>query len=333
MKINLAILLITFCLFSCHQKEEQKATPILPQKKITFAVPDSISSQSIFVGMDDTGFTRVWVKSKDNNNRYFYSDTLNVLKITRYQWDENKKFRISKELVLEKAEWAYLEVDSSRIKTEKINNTPYLFLTTKVEFMGNAITEQAVIFRMINTQNFSEQYDLTYSGMYSEYCENCIRGEFIKNKKLDKNQSFKDKLYAYAKTSTYIYQPSKEEDNVSYYKNFDKKWEKDNKADNHFGAGTALIPDKIKSTYYKENLFDLTLGSTDIIENENYKIQSVFRGNLIGYNKSKMMYFPILIESCTLSCNKTITFINAESIGITYEDGSNSILNLSNISF
>lgn len=333
MKIKLAILLMTLFLFSCQKKEEQKATPSLPHPKEILVVPDSITSKSVFVSADDTGFTRVWVKSNESKNRYYYSDTLNILKVTRYQWEGQNTFKINKEIVLLRTEWTTIDIDSTQVKTEKINNVPYLYLTMRAEYMGNAITESAVNFIMINTQNITDQYALMYDGMHSDYCEDCIRGEFAQNKKLDKNKLFKDKLYAYAKNTKYIYQASKEEKSLSFYKNFDKKWEKDNGQDNHFGAGTGEIPEKIKSTYYKENLFALTQGTTDIVENENYKIQSVFRGNLVGYNKKKKLYFPIMVESCTLSCNKTITFANPTTINITYEDESKSVLDLSTILF
>ncbi len=80
-------------------------------------------------------------------------------------------------------------------------------------------------------------------------------------------------------------------------------------------------------------MFELTSASTEYVENDNYEIQSVFRGNLIGFDKKKKKYFPILIESCSGFCNKEVEFLDATKIKITYEDDTTSELDLSKIIF
>ncbi|MFP3787380.1 hypothetical protein, partial [Burkholderia sp. SIMBA_024] len=74
-------------------------------------------------------------------------------------------------------------------------------------------------------------------------------------------------------------------------------------------------------TYYTENLFQYN-GNYDndqVIENADYKIVTYFRNNIIGYDKNKKLYFPIIVESCVTGCDKEIQFVSENEIEVSYE--------------
>lgn len=179
---------------------------------------------------------------------------------------------------------------------------------------------------MINPKNIQENYKLVYKGYLSAVCDECVKGNFEKN---SYSKEINDFLTQQTKSSKFIYQKSnhKNED----YKDYEEKWQADNNIDGHFGAGNLEPLDIIYSTYYKEDLFKISGGTPREIENEKYIINSFFRGNLIGYDKTKKLYFPIIIESCSHFCDKKIEFIGTNLLNIEYEDSNGYIIDLSNI--
>lgn len=333
MKAIITISVFLLFLFSCRKENASSAeNTSVSDKNLNKKIVDSIRNQSIFIQENGNTLIRIWVKSNEKRGNYFYSDTLNVLKISKYQF-AGQKLNLIKEIDLEKADWAYLEIDSTKIKTRKTGKMNYLFLTHQVSNMGKAMNEQSVNFSMINVDSIADNFSLQYFGYPSDYCNECIRGNFEENSKLKSSTWAKTALYYYAETSKLIYHPSDEEKNISHYRNYAEKWQKDNHADNNFGAGYAIIPDVIYSTYYNENLFKLNSASEEIVENENYTIQSFFRGNLLGFDKKKKKYFPIIVESCSHFCNKNAEFIDSQTLKITYEDDQSFEIDLSRIVF
>jgi hypothetical protein len=333
MKAIITISFLLISLFSCT-KEKTVVDENIPvsDKNLIKKTLDSLRSHSIFVQENENILTRIWVKSNEKRGNYFYSDTLNVLKISKYQF-AGQKLNLIKEINLEKAEWSYLEIDSTNIKTRKTGKKNYLFLTHQVSNMGKGMREIRVNFSMINLNNITDNFSLQYDGYPSDYCNECIRGNFWENSELKSFKLAKTALYQYAQTSKFIYHPSDEEKNILHFKNYAEKWQKDNDTDNNFGAGYYIIPDVIYSTYYAENLFELTSASEEFVENENYKVQSVFRGNLVGFDKKKRKYFPIIVESCSHFCNKNVEFVDSQKLKVTYEDEQSFEIDLSKIVF
>ncbi|MCW3170169.1 hypothetical protein OMO38_16705 [Chryseobacterium sp. 09-1422] len=333
MKAIITISFLLFFPFSCtKEKTAVDENTSVSDENLSKKIFDSLRRQSIFVQENENILTRIWVKSNEKRGNYFYSDTLNILKISKYKFT-GQKLNLIKEIDLENAEWSYLEIDSTTIKTKKIGKTNYLFLAHQVSNMGKAMNEISVNFSMINMDNIADNFSLQYYGYPSDYCNGCIRGNFVENSKLKSSAFAKTVLHQYARTSKFIYHPSDEEKNITHYKNFGEKWQKDNDTDNNFGAGYYIIPDIIYSTYYDENLFKLTSASEEFVENENYKVQSVFRGNLVGFDKKKRKYFPIIVESCSHFCNKNVEFVDAQKLKITYEDEQSFEIDLSKIVF
>lgn len=331
MKINPFLFLLLCLLISCKKEKnnsEKTETKIAAEN---VQIPDSLSQNSIFLHKNENGFFRVWVKSKEHRGKYFYSDTLNILSAEEYVY-ENNRFSKIKEIKLSENSWSYLDIDSSNMKTETVGGKEYFFISANTSFMGTAVPEQTVQFWMINMKNIDENYELLYSGYPSEI-NNCIKGNFVNNKKLHHNIPIYNALQKFVKNSRLLCQPSKKEEHPDYYKNYAEKWQKDNQQDSHFGAGNMGALDRITSTYYKEDLFKIAAGTPTKIENNNFAVISYFRGDILAYDKKKKLYFPVIVESCTGFCNKEIQLINTNTLQITYEDQSSYELDLDKIIF
>lgn len=338
MKLNFLLhgtFILLMVIFSCQKKHnalvsQEVSTPIV---KTDSKIPDSLLDNSVFINPSDNGFTRIWVESNKNRGNFFYSDTLNVLNVGRYAF-ENNRYQLKKKVELRSTEWSYLTIDSASVTKKNLGNQDYLFLTIKPAFMGKAIPIQLVEFYMINLDDISDNISLVYSGYPNQYCDNCIKGEFSDFEKPDKNKKIWKEFQQYAKNSNLIYQPTKEEKSPFHYKNFERKWENDNQVDHHYGAGFAGYDEPQKSTYYKEKLFELDGSNADeIVENKNYIIATFFRGNLLGYDKNKKLYFPILVESCSHFCNKNLSFKDEYILEITYESDEKYEIDLRKIIF
>ena len=75
---SLLTVLFFWLMFSCKEKEKEttriKYRPKIDVKKEN-VIPDSILSKSVFIKVMDSGFTRIWVDSKESRGKYFYADT------------------------------------------------------------------------------------------------------------------------------------------------------------------------------------------------------------------------------------------------------------------
>lgn len=222
-------------------------------------------------------------------------------------------------------EFTYTEIDSSSITSQKTNGKTFHLLSIKETFKGQAVTSRTINFVLIDPAA-KKHYTLSYQGEPSIRCEVCIDGAFLENKSLESVLKIKTILYAYARKSKWIYRPeTAAERDPRHMKNYELKWDQDNKADNHLANGHSGIPDTIYSTYYKDDLMKFTgqrSGEPVTIENDRFLITSYFRGNLLGFDKQKKRFFPIFIESCVTGCNKTIGFTSSGRLEVTYDEDS-----------
>ncbi len=333
------MMLFLCMIFSCENKEkeitENETVPVSLEIKEPKQnnIPDSIKINSIFIHKTPQGFTRIWMDSKKKIGKYFYSDTLNVFNIARYNFDQNL-LKKSKQIELYRNEWSYLQIDSASLKKKIIGQDEYLFLTLRQEFMGKAIPDRLVLFYLLNLNDIDDHSSMAYAGYSDSYCEGCIKGDFSPAENYPKNKKAWQQFQQYAHKSKFISQAKGGEKNISYFKNYEQKWEKDNQADNHYGAGYGIIPESLQSTYYKDKLFDIDGSDIDtIVENKNYIVGTYFRGNLLGYDKNKKLYFPVIVESCAYSCNKTLRFLDDHTLQITYEDEKDFEIKLDEIIF
>lgn len=327
-------LLLLLALFSgCKQETEVAQKTAEKKKEVREAtVPDSLRKNSVFIAENENGFFTLFVDSEESRGKYFYADTLNVIMAETYI-AENGRDKKTASAEIFSNEWSYLTIDSTNIRKEKIKGRDFLFFSGRSSNMGKAVPEQQVVFWAINLNDVSENYGLSYFGYPGNFCDTCIKGAFEENEKLRKNPEILKALQKYAKKSPLIYHPAPEESDMSNFRNYEEKWQQDNQQSSQYGAGFIGEMEEVKSTYYKENLFEINGGSEQSIENDLYILISYFRGNLVAYDKVKKRYFPVVIESCSYFCNKSIEFSGAETVRITYEDGSVWELDLTKVQF
>lgn len=332
---KLSFLILILFVVSCEKKEGQ---PHQQDKKIENYTTDyskivsDYKKNSINVIKNKDGFFRIWAESDDQNlSQYYISGEKSSINIGLYIFENNKAV-LKKSKTIRELEWNYFSIDSAAQIVQKVQNKDFLFLSGSRGFMGTAVPEKSVEFLMFNINDISESYSLLYSGYYSALCDDCIKGDFIKDAK-SKNKIARNELLEFAKKSKLIYQQKKSEKDIKNYKNFEEKWQQDNQQDSHFGAGNLGELSDIHSTYYKKNLFKISGGTPTEIENEIYTIVSYFKGNIIAYDKIKKMYFPIIVESCADFCDKKIEFVKPHIICVSYDENTSYNINLNAIIF
>jgi hypothetical protein len=276
----------------------------------------------------DSTFTAVYVSPRDAKSNHFFSDTLTEIYAAHYKLHKDELTAI-KSKKLHDVSWTYLELDTTSYQALNIDARPYFYFSDRESYMGKAVLEENVIFHLVSLSDLFD-YQLVYTGKHGFQCEDCIIGDFAAGKALAANRRLYDLLMGLADKSNLIYHKGEQDKDPYSWLNYETKWNKDNQTDYSFGAGHGDITTPVKTTYYKTDLFALNQGSvTDSIANEDYIVVSYFRSNLIGYDKKKKYYFPILVESCNYSCAKTLRFIDANRIAIQYEDEGEEPLELS----
>ncbi|HTG56790.1 MAG TPA: hypothetical protein VL943_11015, partial [Niabella sp.] len=199
----------------------------------------------------------------------------------------------------------------------------YLLLTARETFKGQAITEKTINFILLDV-NSLEHFTLVYEGISSIRCYECIDGNYQPAPFLDANPGLKAMLLEYANKSKWVYRPATQaEKDARHFINYEQKWNEDNEEDNHLANGHSGISEPIYSTYYKDDIFKVTAthaSVADSIENEYFKVLSYFRGNILGFDKQKQLYFPVYIESCITGCDKKIRFVSPQTIEILYDE-------------
>lgn len=314
LKTTLSLLCFFALLLSC-----KKNTTVCNDVGLLFGISDesiSVPLGGFYQSSLQGDSTYVSLYAGDGFASYFYSDTLNRVYAAKCKLSAYGVDTLSKTLILEN-EWAYLTIDSSSFEQVTVLDQPYLYFSTTEGFMGQAIIERNVNFHLLD-MNTLEHYRLLYAGEPSFKCEDCIEGRFVITGQLRSTPEILDKLKEMSKTSKFIYQRGAKDDDIYYYLNYEEKWDRDNKSHNRYAAGYGDIVTPIRSTYYQTDLFTLNKGSENsVIENRKYLFRSYFRGNIIGYDKDKKLYFPLYIENCVLGCNKDIEFVDENTLRIT----------------
>ena len=107
--------------------------------------------------------------------------------------------------------------------------------------------------------------------------------------------------------------------------NYEKKWQVDNSSiKTVWDVKENTFEEALRTTYYEKNIFPTEEGYfSEKIENSKYKVVSLFRSNILGYDKTKKKYFPIWVEHCSRGCNKSISFISDMVLKIVYSEADN----------
>lgn len=332
-----AITLLLICsiavLVSC--KKEEKATN---QVKDKIETDKNIKLDTLTLlyktnNKDNTQEIRITAYEISENNKYLLSGIKNFILVSKYLKKENE-FKLIKKNTLISNEYTYAAIGKESFQKAIVKDQEYLLLSVHQSYQGSAITEENVQFIMVNTKTLNT-YTLMYSGETTLHKGESIVGEFVESKILDSNPEIKKVLYEFANKSKWVFHGSKD---PNHYSNYMKKWETDNNSINHLANGYSGIPDTIYSTYYKDDLFNFTgdYDESERIENNNFKIVSYFRGNIIAFDKHKKLYFPIYTEACVTGCDKKIKFVSENSIEVLYHESSEnetSTINLDEIIF
>lgn len=348
-KTILISIVLSIILYSCEKKVVKKVFLNKTSKQVmatgtndsVVVDDDSNSLTTLFSVLNDdkTEEIRISAYQSCEFNKFFLVADTNYVVISKYL-KRNEKFVLSKKDTLVYNEYTYTDIEPSTLAKKKIGNKDYVSLAIKQTYKGTAVTERNVIFYMVAFENL-KVYTVVCSGsgtVRATHCDDCIDGKLSSDKELDAKPEIKKSLFEVANNSKFIYHPSKKELDISYYKNYDSKWYIDNKTDNNLANGYSSVNDIIYSTYYKENIFDFTgdLDGRETIENEYFKIANFSRGNVLGFDKRKQLYFPIHIESCATGCNKIVTFASDQEIKILFDEDSDkeySIINIEQINF
>ena len=254
-------------------------------------------------------------------NPYFLSDDTNFILLRRYAQRGSKRHVLQTDTLISN-EYVYTTIDSESIKRVTENGKDCLYISVLEREMGNAVLESTIGFYRIELSTF-KTHTLTYSGKETTRSGSGLEGGFNDDAVLNQNPEIKNQLYEHARGNKLIFSPAGKEAALGYYKNYEVKWNKDNDEDNALATGHGSIPDTILSTYYSEDLFGFTgnYNPEDVTENDRYKVVSYFRGNIVAYDKTRNRYFPVFIESCVLSCNKSVRFVSNGVIEVTYTEG------------
>ena len=331
------ITILFFCSISIFVscKEEKKATN---QAKDKIEIDKDIKSDNLSLlyktnNKDNTEEIRITGYEISDNNKYLLSGIKNFILVSKYLKKGNE-FKLVKKDTLISNEYTYAAIGKESFQKATVKEQEYLLLSVHQAYQGSAITEENVQFIMVNIKTLNT-YTLMYSGETTLHKDESIMGEFVESKILDSNPEIKKVLYEFANKSKWVYHGSKD---PNHYSNYMKKWETDNDAFNHLANGYSGIPDTIYSTYYKDDLFNFTgdYEESESIENGKFKIVSYFRGNIIAFDKTKKLYFPIYTEACVTGCDKKVRFLSENSIEAVYHESSEnetSVINLDEIIF
>lgn len=335
MKIK-AIILLLICsiavFVSC--KKEEKAIKIKDKTETKKDIRlDSLALLYKTTNKDNTEEIRITAYEPHEDDKYFLVGNKNFILVSKYL-KEGNEFKLIKKDTLISNEFTYTKIDKKSFQKTTISNKEYILLSVNETVMGTAVTDESVAFIMLDIKTL-HVYKLEYTGEPSLRSNEAIDGKFIENESLNSNPEIKKTLYQFAHKSKLVFHNLEDE---NHYTNYVEKWESDNNVSNHLANGSSGIPDVIYSTYYKDNLFSYTgnYDKEESIENNNFKIVSYFRGNIIAFDKHKKLYFPIYTEACVTGCDKKIRFVSENSIEVKYTEYSpypTSIINLDEIIF
>lgn len=256
---------------------------------------------------------------KAPKNLYFSSEEKLQLYAAKVRLSGNKAVKvINKALILEE-ESTYCVIDSN-INEVTVAGRKYVSLSYDKEFMGTAITEKFIDFQLIDL-NRLEHYTLGFAGHHSWKCEDCLEGEVVNKKALKGKGDILSFLEGMASKSPRIYHPSEKDKDPYHVINYETKWEKDNEAGNHMANGHGELNVPVKSTYYHTNLFNLQQGTEfETAENEQYLFKSYFCGSVIGFDKQRRLYFPLMIEDCNAMCSKKLSINTDGVLKLSYDE-------------
>lgn len=214
------------------------------------------------------------------------------------------------------------------IKTEKIDNKDYLYVSARQYVPGTGSAGFASIVFYAIDPNSLTKHSLAYSGELIN--DEQVQGEYYYDSTLNSNTSLKKFLEAKAQASKYVYKKTAADFDINNSKNFEKKFLVDNPdiQESKYHSG-----DKLNVTYYDEDLTKIVGSSVDTVENKDYKVFVLFRFGVVGYDKAKRKYFPIYIDKCNHGCDLHASFDTGNILNVNYDFGDKLQFNLDKFTY
>lgn|GEM_PF-3067823 len=224
-------------------------------------------------------------------------------------------------------EEGYTDVEFfNEIEFTKINKEYFVYFLFGESPEGNAVNSIELKFSLLSLTN-QELVSLNYEGepVYGKNAEfiRIDEGRFLNINTLNSNP--KHLKYLKEQANKFIARFSKKE-NISSTPNFEEKWKKDNPSFDD--VWNKKVVKSLKNTYYTDNIFAPFGCNYDSIENSKFKIISIFKGSILGFDKHKRKYFPIYIDGCMHGCEKSIEFIGETLLRIKDWQGVSILVNL-----
>lgn len=211
-------------------------------------------------------------------------------------------------------EFTYLTLRENFEKVT-IDKRTYVYFSLQENEMGTGANGLATI----SFNLFDPLLDSVISIRYSGRGDSTVEGEFehFDERRLGKKVLvFLERKAAHSKA---IYRPREEDLDLERVGNYEKKWRIDN----------SFLPEPYKAAGYEEGTLNITYYSTKLIsgytpehmvQNSNYLVESYFRNDVIGYDKTLNKYFPIWIEFCNVGCDKNIRFATDSVLVISWDE-------------
>jgi len=271
----------------------------------------------------------------DVNNKMFYSNADIVFYKLR-KFANTWRVDIQKPIFTE--EFTYSEFYND-FEISTIVNKPYLYFLYESSPMGNAVSYTNLNFSLFSLIDFQLTI-LDYGGepVYdSNGNSQHIKGDFTNIDKLSSTPDLLKFLENKASKSSIVYRATNKDLEMNNAINYEKKWQVDNsKIKSVWSTKENTNEEALKITYYSKSIFPTEQNYiSGSIENSKFKIVSLFRNNILGYDKIKKKYFPLWVESCSHGCNKDVTFINDTTLRITYSEANEEmiIVDLTNMTY
>ncbi|WP_374172836.1 hypothetical protein [Flavobacterium tructae] len=319
-KNKLTLILLSFVIFYSCKKEDKSSDKSINLKNLQSDIKENTikggktTTLFSFNTAKNTEIVKISGSEVGEEDNFSLVGHKNILLVSKYK--KNKPQQLIQNDTLLISDYNHVTIDRQLFLRKKIKNADYFLFALMESPLGNGDHSLYLSFIMLNL-NTLKYYTLKYEGEPTLRSDNAVDGKFLENTELDRNTAIKNELYHFANKSKWVYNPSEEEKDLNFYKNFEQKWYEDN----YSKDGKSSYPAVVKSTYYSENLFQFNGRGNDdgAIENADFKIVPYFRHNLIGYDKNKKLYFPITVESCAHGCNKTVEFLSDHEIEVSYE--------------
>ncbi|MCE3228559.1 MAG: Uncharacterized protein K0S32_3110 [Bacteroidetes bacterium] len=320
------LFLLTTFLFPSCKEEESKSVSITAAQDDKRLSPQPESPQDALLPAEvhclETKETKFCLinKTKDPNTKTYSGANIYVQKHVK----SNNEWKFESEHYVFEEEFDYCEF-AKDFELVTIDGTDYLYFAYRLSPMGNATDYTNLHFVLLSLKDF-KQTILQYGGepVYDKKgADGKIKGECTNLASFKNKTSLLNFLQKKVTNSPMIYHPTEDDLDMCLAKNYREQWKLDNPdVDIYFPLFKKETP--LRITYYDESIFpDKNSETFDFIENNKYRAVTLFRGDVLAYDKTKNKYFPVLVNECSHGCNKSISFKSENVLEIIYSEANN----------